>query len=186
MTRYVPAASFRKASGIALLLGVVSVWFALDWTPAFVAVVLFLLSAAALLYLATRPPIEAYEDRLVIGRRQIFWSDIRRVDRTNWLSPLVVRLTLAGDSRVLLIYPGDLESGNLFLRHLRWAATGALIDGIPHHIFWGKDEPTQERRKLPSPRYRLLREEDEAEVERLYERLKTAGRLDSGNGGDEK
>lgn len=186
MTRYAPSGSFMKASGIALVLGTVSIWFALDWAPAFVAVVLFFLSALLLLFVASRPPIEASDDQLVIGRRQVPWADIRRVDRTNWLSPLIVRLTLADGSRILLIYPGDLESGNLLLRHLRRAATEALIDGIPHRVFWGEDDPSEERRKLPSPRYRLLREEDEAEVERLYERLKTAGRLDSNNSGDEK
>ncbi len=36
------------------------------------------------------------------------------------------------------------------------------------------------------PTYRLLREEDEAEVERLYHRLKKVGRLDSTNSNDEK
>jgi hypothetical protein len=35
-----------------------------------------------------------------------------------------------------------------------------------------------DRRQLPSPRYQLLRPEDEAEVERLFQRLKTVGHLD--------
>ena len=36
------------------------------------------------------------------------------------------------------------------------------------------------------PRYRILRPEDEAEVERLYQRLKTVGNLDQKNSTDEK
>ena len=37
----------------------------------------------------------------------------------------------------------------------------------------------------PAPRYRILRPEDEAEVERLYQRLKAVGNLDQKNS-DEK
>ena len=43
-----------------------------------------------------------------------------------------------------------------------------------------------ERKQLSSPRYRLLLPEDEAEVERLYQLLKTVGHLDPKNTGDEK
>jgi hypothetical protein len=39
---------------------------------------------------------------------------------------------------------------------------------------------------MPSPRYPLLRPEDEAEVERLYQRLKAVGHLDPKNSPDEK
>jgi hypothetical protein len=43
----------------------------------------------------------------------------------------------------------------------------------------------QDRRALPSPRYKLLRAEDEAEVERLFHQLKTVGHLEPKNS-DEK
>ena len=43
-----------------------------------------------------------------------------------------------------------------------------------------------DRRQAPPPRYRVLRPEDEAEVERLYQRLKTVGNLDQKNSTDEK
>jgi hypothetical protein len=45
--------------------------------------------------------------------------------------------------------------------------------------------PTLERREPTPYRYPLLRPEDEAEVERLYQRLKTVGRLDSKSSTDE-
>jgi len=35
-----------------------------------------------------------------------------------------------------------------------------------------------ERKLLPGPRYPLLSEADEADAERLYQRLKTVGHLD--------
>ena len=43
-----------------------------------------------------------------------------------------------------------------------------------------------ERKQTSPPRYRILRPEDEAEVERLYQRLKTVGNLDQKNSTDEK
>ena len=48
--------------------------------------------------------------------------------------------------------------------------------------------PDTERKQQPAPlpRYRILRPEDEAEVERLYQRLKTVGNLDQKNSTDEK
>ena len=64
--------------------------------------------------------------------------DIRRIDRTGWLSPLIVRLTLYDDSRLTLIYPGDLESCKSLLRTLRRMAHDALIDGIPYRQYWGE------------------------------------------------
>lgn len=80
-----------------------------------------------------------------------------------------------------LIYPGDLDSSNSLLRHIRRNACQALLDGVPYRQFWGIDEPADERKNLTSPQYRLLRPEDEAEVERLYQRLKSVGRFDPKN-----
>ena len=64
----------------------------------------------------------------------------------------------------------------------------ALIDGIPYRQYWGEVlAPASERKQpAPLPRYRILRPEDEAEVERLYQRLKTVGNLDQKNSTDEK
>ena len=86
-----------------------------------------------------------------------------------------------------MIYPGDLDSANSLLRHIRRYAREALIDGIPHRQFWGEAlPPGPERRQLASPRYQLLRQEDEAEVERLFRQLKAVGHLDPKKSGDEK
>jgi len=125
-----------------------------------------------------------------MGRRIVPWMDIRRLDRTGWISPLIVRVTLFDDSRLLLIYPGDLDSCNSLLRHLRRLSRDALIDGIPYRQYWGEvlangNERKQAQAQVQAPRYRILRPEDEAEVERLYQRLKTVGNLDQKNS-DEK
>ena len=96
-------------------------------------------------------------------------------------------MTLFDDSRFLLVYPGDLDSCNSLLRHLRRLSRDALIDGIPYRQYFGEVlTPASERKQAPLPRYRILRPEDEAEVERLYQRLKTVGNLDQKNSTDEK
>ena len=146
---------------------------------------LFLGAAIAALFLATRPAVEVHEGYISIGKRIIPWMDIRRVDRTGWVSPLIVRITLFDDSRLHLVYPGDLDSCNSLLRHIRRLSRDALVDGVPYRQYWGEVLSSGDR-KTPSPaRYRILRPEDEAEVERLYQRLKTVGNLDQKNS-DEK
>ena len=187
MTRYSPARHYLSFGIVALMLAGFSAWLGKGWTPAFIPAGLFLLSAACLVILAFRPAIEIHETYLAIGKRLIPWMDIRRLDRTGWISPLIVRMTLFDDTRLILIYPGDLDACNSLLRNLRRLSRDALIDGIPYRQYWGEVlAPGTERKQLPSPRYKLLRPEDEAEVERLYQRLKTVGHLDQKNSTDEK
>ena len=141
------------------------------------------MSALAVLMLALRPVIEIHETHLVVGRRTIAWRDIRRVDhQSKWNNPLVVYLTLDSGQRLLLVYPGDPDSSTSLLRHVRRFSREALLDGVPYRLFWG--EPAPEPKLLPLPRYPLLRPEDEEEVERMFQRLKSVGRLDP-RGSDE-
>ena len=189
MTKYTPSRNYLTAGVAAFVLALVSAWFAYQWTPSIVPTFLFLLTSSFLIYLAARPPIEIHPGFLKIGARTIRWADIRTVDRTGWISPLVVFLTLSGNKRLMVVYPGDLENSKALLRHLRRYSLEATIDGIPYREFWG--EPSAEpldsvrpsirraqQQAMKSPRYPILRPEDEAEVERLYQRLKTVGRLD--------
>jgi len=188
MTRYVPARHYLTFGITALALASFSAWLGFQFRLAFIAAGLFLLSATLLLTLAFRPTLEIHEEYLAIGKRRILWMDIRRLDRTGWISPLILRMTLFDDSRLLLIYPGDLESCNGLLRNLRRLSRDALIDGVPYRQYWGEVLASDSERKQvqsPAPRYRILRPEDEAEVERLYQRLKTVGNLDQKNA-DEK
>jgi hypothetical protein len=187
MTRYVPARHYLWFGLTAIALAGFSAWLGWDWAPALIPSALFLLTAAGLLAMAFRPAIEIHEGHLAIGRRIVPWMDIRRLDRTGWISPLIVRITLFDDSCMLLVYPGDLDACNGLLRHLRRQSRDALIDGIPYRQYWGEMlNPADERKQTPPPRYRVLRPEDEAEVERLYQRLKTVGNLDQKNSADEK
>jgi hypothetical protein len=186
MTCYSPSRHYLTAGLVAVGLAVFSGWVAWNWTPAYIAAVLFLITGSILIALALLPPIEIYEHHLAVGKKIVPWNEILRLDRTSWISPLVVHLTLSGDRRMRILYPGDIDSGKSLLRHLRRCAKDALIDGIPYKQFWGELLPTSaDRRQAPAPRYPLLRAEDEAEVERLFQRLKTVGHLDP-KGSDEK
>jgi hypothetical protein len=190
MTRYLPARHYLWFGIAAVVLAGASGWF--GWHIArlsFIATGLFLATAALLLLMAFRPAIEVHEGYLSIGRRIVPWMDIRRLDRTSRISPLIVRITLFDDSRFVLLYPGDLDSCNSLLRHLRRLSRDALIDGVPYRQYWGEvlaTSSTPERKQPLAPRYRILRPEDEAEVERLYQRLKTVGNLDQKKSTDEK
>jgi hypothetical protein len=183
MTRYVAARHYLTFGLVAIALAGFSGWLGMDWAPAFIPAVLFLLTSFLLLAMRFRPAIEIHEGYLSIGKRVVPWMDIRRLDRTGWISPLVVRITLFDDSRLTLVYPGDLDSCNSLLRHLRRLSRDALIDGVPYRQYWGEvlAPGGGDRKNVPPPRYRLLRPEDEAEVERLYQRLKTVGNLDQKN-----
>jgi hypothetical protein len=162
--------------------GALSGWIGMHWPPAWIAAGLFALPGLALAVLAFRPAIEIHETHLVVGRRAIPWNDIRRVDSTGWNAPLAVYLTLANEQRVMLVHAGNLDSSTSLLRNLRRSAREALLDGIPYRQFWGE---TPAARQMPSPRYPLLRPEDEDEVERMFQRLKSVGRLDQ-RSSDEK
>lgn len=188
MMRYLPARHYLSFGVVALALAAFSGWLGLGWAPGFIPCVLFILSGAVLIYMAYRPPIEIHPHHLAIGARTIHWLDIRRVDRTGWVSPLIVRLTLFDDSHLLLVYPGNLDSCQALLRHLRRASRDALIDGVPYRQYWGEmlSSSPDSKSQAVVPRYRLLRSEDEAEVERLYQRLKTVGNLDQKTSSDEK
>ena len=185
MICYSPSRHYLSAGIIAFALAVACGFAASGWMVAWAASMLFGLGGALLVALAFRPVITIQENCLLIGMRQIFWRDIERVDQTAWISPLVVKLQLRGGQRLWLIHPGDMASGRSLLRQLKRRARYALIDGLPYAEFWG--EPAQTERKVgpPARRYPVLRPEDEAEVERLFQRLKTVGHLDSKSGGDE-
>ena len=179
MMVYRPARHYLPAAVAAFGLALFSGWCGWNWTPAFAPAVLLLLSSCFLTFLATRPAITIRDNSWSVGGQSFLWPEVEALDSTGWTSPLVVKVTLRGNRVFYLIYPGEPESAGRLLRQMRRLARGARLEGIAYRQYWGEithagpdDEPT------PAPRYRVLRPEDEAEVEKLYQRLKSAGRLD--------
>jgi hypothetical protein len=170
----------------ACAMAAVAAWAAWGWQPALIGAVPLAAAGLALCYLGLRPPIELCAEQMRVGRRAILWTDIRTVDRLDWRFPLLVRLRLTAGRRIFLVFSGDRDSANSLLRNIRRMAKSALIEGRPYREFWGEASPAlKERRRLTPQRCRLLLPEDEAEVERLYQQLKAAGRIDSKSSADE-
>ena len=186
IARYRSSRHYVWAGLAALVLTVFSGGVALTWPFAWIAAGLFFASAVLVLFLSARPPIELYESHLKFGEKTIPWTQIRRVDRSSRL-PLIVLLTLANKARILVIYPGDPDSSNSLLRHLRRLSREALIDGVPYRQFWGEATPASAAKKqLPAPRSPLLLPDDEAEVERMFQRLKSMGHLEEKTSSEDK
>jgi hypothetical protein len=206
VARYTSSRSYLWLALLSLGCAFATGWLALRWPMAAIGAAGFLVPAILSGALALRPPIEIYETHLVIGRVAIAWRDILRVDQALWQTqwhlrlraPLVVSLTLERDVQMLVIFSGSAEAGRSVLRHLRRYSHKAVLDGIPHRRYWG--EANADRLALPahgshgagrtapvstvvspasSDRAPLLLPEDEAEVERLFQKLKSAGRLDT-------
>jgi hypothetical protein len=190
-----PVASYRPSRRyllfalLAICGTVFSAWTGLRWPSTWIAAALFGATSLALIALLSRPGIEIHETHLQLGRRVILWREIRRLDQTGWIAPLAVTLTLSSGRRVPLVYAGDLDSSTSLLRHLRRYSRNALLDGIPYRQAWGELEPQKllEPGKTPNPPKRqsppavhrpLLRPEEEEEIERMFQRLKSVGRLD--------
>jgi hypothetical protein len=184
VVRYAPSRRYFSLALVASGGAVLSAFIGLRFPPSFIAAALFALTAVAVFVLALRPAIEIHETHLITGRKSIAWGDIRRVDQTGWTVPLAVHLTLADGQRLLLVYAGDVDSSVSLLRHIRRYSREALLDGITYRQFWGEPEPVaaaEDQKHLPPTRYPLLRPEDEEEVERMFQRLKSVGRLDPRN-----
>jgi hypothetical protein len=187
---YRPSRRYILFAALAIFGTLFSAWTGLRWPSTWIAAALFALTSAGLIALLCRPRIEIHETHLQVGRRVIFWPEIRRLDQTGWIAPLAVNLTLSSDRRVLLIYAGDLDSSTSLLRHLRRYSRHALLDGVPYRQAWGETEKAPDSGMAAdnpppaTPHRPFLRPEDEQEIEKMFQRLKTAGRLDRGS--DEK
>ena len=190
MSRYLPSTTYLHAAIAAFVFSVVSGYVAQISLAALVPAILLLASSAALFYLYSRPAVEIHPTHLNVGEERYTWNQIRELDHAGWVAPLVVRVGLQDKTCFRLIYPGDLESATMLLRELRRNAENAMIDGVPHREYWRTAEPepppgTASPRERAAggvtdkPKYPLLSAGEEDEIERLYQRLKTVGHLDS-------
>lgn len=185
VARYRVSGLYLWAGLVALALAAFSGWLALNWPACWIAAGLFVAITILVLYLASRPAVEIHESHVKIGDTTIPWRHVRRLDRSAQV-PLIVRLTLSDKSRVLLVFPGDPQTSSDLLRNLRRYAREALIDGVPYRQFWGEAVTASVRKQLPAPRYPLLLPEDEADVERMFRRLKSVGHLEEKTSSEDK
>jgi hypothetical protein len=188
ITRYRPSRRYALFALLALMAAIPSVWISARWGASWIAAsVLFGVTAGLTLLLALRPVIEVHETHLQVGARKIYWSEIHRVDRVSvlsdepWHAPLLLRLTLPNEEPLLLFHPGDVDSCVSLLRHVYRHSRGALLDGISYSEFWGETPAAAQAPPVPLaelPRPRLLLAQDEDDVERMFQRLRSGGTLD--------
>jgi hypothetical protein len=198
LARYRPSRRYILFALLSICGTAFSIWTGLHWPSTWIAACLFGITSLALVALLSQPVIEIHETHLQLGRRIILWRDIQRLDQTGWNAPLAIALTLSNDHRVLLVYAGDLDSAASLLRHLRRYSRNALLDGIPYRQAWGEVEKTPEPRKTeerpatsgrqtpPAVHRPLLRPEEEEEIERMFQRLKSVGRFDQRDQRDQR
>lgn len=137
--------------------------------------------ATALFWLAARPPIRIGETQFNVGERAIAWREIREINRSRFVSPLVLRLRLTNSRQKVLIYPGEPEQVQRLLIQLRRNSQLATFDGVTYRDYWTwctLNSPQGYDPLVEQP-VRMFSAADEAEVERLYQKLKAVGRLDA-------
>jgi hypothetical protein len=170
MTRYEPSRNYLALGAVALVLGTLAGWMATRWVSAAVPAGVFFALAGLNFFLAFRPAIEVRNHSLTVGDKQILWAEVVEIRRTGWVSPLVIWMMLRDGSRELVIYPGALDSSRLLMEDMAHRLARQSDLGYPVLA-----APVAAGEPIRGP---LLNADDAAEVERLFQRLKTVGHLE--------
>jgi hypothetical protein len=181
--RFLPSRFYASVGWAALTGSLVCLLCAFRAPYAFIPAVLCMLTAAGLFWLASRPQISVGETQFTIGERAIAWREVREINRSRFLSPLVLQIKLTNSRSKVLVYPGEPSRIELLLAQLRKRSHLASFDGVPYREYWhwtNLEEQEQQPEATPAaPPVHLFTPEDEAEIERLFLTLKTGGRLDA-------
>jgi len=187
---FLPSRQYARFGWAALAGSVVCVLCGFGAPLAFIPALLCLTTAAAIFWLAARPPIRLGDTQFNVGERSIAWREVRQINRSRFnnagfISPLILHLKLTNSRYKILVYPGDADRVERLLKMLRKNSHLATFDGVPYRDYWMWNDPTGEEDQRPAlppastPPVHLFSREDEEEIERLYQKLKTVGHLDS-------
>jgi hypothetical protein len=198
---YQPSRLYARVGWAALAGSLICVLCGFRAPLAFIPGFLCASTALALFWLSARPAIRIGETQFNIGERAIAWREVREINSSRFVSPLVLKLKLTNSRQKMLIYPGEPERIAKLIVSLRKNSRFATFDGVSYHDYWswnnlsgtddglagglnkekssGLTNPPNSPNPPAGPPVRMLSPEDEDEVERLYQKLKTVGRLDS-------
>ncbi len=151
------------------------------------------MAACVLLWLSSRPLIRVGETQFNIGERAIAWREVKEMNRVRIISPLILRIRLTNSRRKTLIYAGELSRVEQLVHLLRKNSHLATFDGVAYRDYWtwssmagmhGQKSAAQvpsghKSTPLLEQPVRMLTREEEDEIERMYQKLKTVGSLDS-------
>ena len=180
---YQPSRLYARVGWAALAGSLICVLCGLRAPLAFIPGALCASTAAVLFWLSARPAIRIGETQFNIGERAIAWREVREVNSSRFVSPLILKLKLTNSRQKWLIYPGEPERIAKLIVSLRKNSHLATFDGVPYRDYWNwanlnsanPDQPAAE------PPVRMVSQGEEEEIERMYQKLKTVGRLDSRN-----
>lgn len=188
---YQPSRLYSWTAWAALAGSVVCVLCGLRAPLAFIPGFLCATTAAVLFWLAARPCIRVGEAQFNIGERAIAWREVReintsrfnttRFNTTRFVSPLILNLKLTNSRHKVLVFPGDPERIIRLTHQLRKNAYLSTFDGVAYRDYWTWSNLAGTRAQTPAhdQPVRMLSPEDEDEIERMYQKLKAVGRLDS-------
>ena len=178
---YQPSRLYARVGWAAVAGSLVCILCGFRASLAFVPGFLCALTAAGLCWLSTRPAIRIGENQFNIGERAIAWREVREINSSRFVSPLLLHLKLTNCRSKLLVFPGEPERIARLMYQLRRNSHLAAFDGVAYRDYWTWTTLTAlhgENQAMEQP-VRMLSSEDEEEIERLYQKLKTVGRLDS-------
>jgi hypothetical protein len=183
---YVPSRLYARAGWFGLIGAIVCVACGLRAPFAFIPGFLCCITSAALFLLASRPHIVVGETQLLLGTRAVAWREVREVNGTRLISPLILQLKLTNNRKKWLIFPGDPERINKLLYQIRRNSTFATFDGVSHKDYWTWSSMGMTKGVHPTgdQPVRMISQDDEEEIERLYRQLKSVGRIDSRSDSD--
>ena len=177
---FLPSRLYARVGWAALAGSLVCVLCGFRAPLAFIPGLLCAITSAGLFWLAARPVIEINDEKFSIGDRAIAWREVREVNRSRFLSPLVIKLRLTNSRHRILIYPGEPDRIERLMFQLRKNSQLATFDGVAYRDYgtwWSLSGGQGDTSTLDHP-VRMLSPDDEDEVERLYQKLKSVGRLD--------
>ena len=180
---YLPSRLYARIGWAALAGSVVCVLCGFRAPLAFIPGFLCAATAAGLFWLSARPAIRLGETQFNIGERAIAWREVREINSSRFISPLILNVKLTNSRSKLLIFPGEPERIEKLMWQLRKNSFLATFDGVSHRDYWAWAAVASARGENPVPEQpvRMLSAEEEDEIERMYQKLKTVGRLDSRN-----
>jgi len=177
---YQPSRLYSRAGWAALAGSLVCVLCGLRAPLAFAPGFLCAITGAGLFWLATRPAIRVSATQFNIGQRAIAWREVREIN-SRFASPLIVLIRLTNARRKVLIFPGEPERIANLIYQLRKNANQATFDGVAYRDYWTWSSVTDSggETDMPDHPVRMVSTEDEQEIERMFHKLKSVGRLDS-------
>jgi hypothetical protein len=185
---FVPSRLYSRVGWAALAGSLVSVLCGFRAPLAFIPGVLCVLTAAALFWLAARPPVRIGENQFYIGERCVAWCEVREINSSRFLSPLILKLKLTNSRRKTLIFPGEPERIAQLIDTLRRHSMLASFNGIAYRDYWTWND-VKELSGDHSPDetpVRMVSSEDEEEIERMFQNLRNCRDLDSHDAGQSR